>query len=239
MYERQRELSGSKIMRILRPGRNRGPIIERILSAAETLLCFLAAVFIYGLIAYSINVHAANTRFGDRTTLYIGDSLVQIWPLPDKAKNGGEGGDDTAKIIWRYRQDYVYPWQRAVILMGVNDFHAGQSNEYIEARFTELVWAMQMDHVDQIVICALLPSGPNMQNAAPVSRAKELNAWLKSFVASHRADGQNIFFADTFTPLYDETTGFAKEGLLIDGQHPKPETYQLLDRAVEKALDLK
>lgn len=176
--------------------------------------------------------------------VFFGDSITDGWDLaqsfPGKNYlNRGIGGQTTAQMLVRFRQDVLnLRPQAVVILAGTNDIAGNTgpvSNLEIEENimtFAELATL----HGIQVVISSVLPvhdANPDSQDLyaqRPRERLIALNHWLKSWSAT-----QGFVWLDYATPMTDAC------GKLItrysdDGLHPNAEGYRVMAPLAENAV---
>jgi lysophospholipase L1-like esterase len=184
---------------------------------------------------------------GESRVVFFGDSITDMWPLEasfpgKKYVNRGIGGQTTAQMLVRYRQD-VIDLQPAVvvILAGTNDIagNAGPvSLEDIERNFATMAELARL-HKIRVVFSSVLPvhnytpQTVNIFPSRPMDKIRELNRWLRDYCAAN-----GCVYLDYFTPMLDDA-GLLKKELAQDGLHPNQTGYAIMvplaAAAIEKA----
>jgi lysophospholipase L1-like esterase len=180
--------------------------------------------------------------------VFFGDSITDMWRLqecfPGKPYvNRGIGGQTTAQMLVRFRQDVIALQPKAVVILaGTNDI-AGNTGpvtlQDIEANFATMAELAKV-HGIRVVFSSILPVHNYTLHAAdmfvtrPMSQIQELNRWLKDTCAAN-----GYVYLDYYTPMLDEA-GFLKRELAEDGLHPNAEGFKLMvplaEAAIQKAL---
>lgn len=181
---------------------------------------------------------------GERRVVFFGDSITDAWPLaeyfPGKPYiNRGIGGQTTAQMLVRFRQDVIALQPKAVVILaGTNDI-AGNTGpmrvEDIEANYTSLAELARANKIG-VVFSSVLP----VHNYTPESqdffaqRSPEkivaLNRWLKAYCAAH-----GCVYLDYFSAMVDQS-GLLRKELADDGLHPNKAGYRLMAPLVETAI---
>lgn len=180
----------------------------------------------------------------DPQVVFFGDSITDGWDLaqsfPGKNYiNRGIGGQTTAQMLVRFRQDVLnLRPQVVVILAGTNDIAGNTgpvSNLDIEENIMTLTELATL-HGIRVVISSVLPvhdANPDSQDLyaqRPRERLIALNHWLKSWSAA-----QGFVWLDYATPMTDAS------GKLIarysdDGLPPNAEGYRVMAPLAESAV---
>jgi lysophospholipase L1-like esterase len=179
---------------------------------------------------------------GENRVVFYGNSITEGWAryfdkeFPGKPYIGrGISGQTTPQMLVRFRQDVValHP-SVVVILAGTNDIagNTGPSSiEMIEDNFASMTEIAQANHIRVVLSSALpvydYPWRPGLQ---PVPKIAALNAWLRSYAASHGAT-----YLDYFSSLADERQGM-KSTLASDGVHPTEAGYEVMAPLAERAI---
>jgi lysophospholipase L1-like esterase len=182
---------------------------------------------------------------GEGRVVFYGDSITDLWNLPvffpgKPYINRGIGSQVTAQLVLRFHSDVVALHPRAVVILaGVNDvqgFLQQMSLEQIEANFAAMEEMARANRI-HVIFCSVLPVNNYTDNAKTVledrhpEELRQLNAWLKSYAASHHAG-----YVDYYTPLADEH-GLLRRELTHDGIHPTAEGYAIMAPLAQKAID--
>jgi lysophospholipase L1-like esterase len=193
---------------------------------------------------------AANAKLkppapGENRVVFFGDSITDIWALasafPGKPYvNRGIGGQTTAQMLVRFRQDVIALAPKVVVILaGTNDI-AGNTGptslEEIEANLatmTELARA----HGIRVVLSSVTPVHnytPASEIAFPLrppEKIAALNAWLKRYAAE-----SGSVYLDYGSAMIDER-GMLKRELAEDGLHPTKAGYALMAPLAQQAID--
>jgi lysophospholipase L1-like esterase len=177
--------------------------------------------------------------------IFFGDSITEIWSLegsfPGKGYlNRGIGGQTTAQMLVRFRQDVIELKPEAVVILaGTNDIAENQGPttlDTIEGNLASMVELAEAHRI-RVVLCSVLPVGvyPWRKNIRPVEKIAALNAWLKGY-----AEGHGVFFVDYCSAMQNETHAMKKE-LSEDGVHPNAAGFAIMAplaaRVVSEALE--
>jgi lysophospholipase L1-like esterase len=181
---------------------------------------------------------------GEKRVVFFGDSITDAWPLPEcfpgkPYVNRGIGGQTTAQMLVRFRQDVVALQPKVVVILaGTNDI-AGNTGpariEDIEANLASLA-ELANAHGVGVVFSSVLP----VHNYTPDSqdffaqrspeKIVELNRWLKAYCAVH-----GCIYLDYFSALVDKN-GLLRKELANDGLHPNDAGYKVMAPLAEKAI---
>ena len=180
----------------------------------------------------------------EKRVVFFGDSITHLWSLPEYFPgkpyvNRGIGGQTTAQMLVRFRQDVIALQPKAVVILaGTNDI-AGNTGpariEDIEANFASFA-ELAKAHGIAVVFSSVLP----VHNYTPESqdffaqRSPEkivvLNLWLKAYCAVH-----GCVYLDYFNALVDKNGLLGKE-LADDGLHPNHAGYKIMAPMAERAI---
>ena len=181
---------------------------------------------------------------GEHRVVFFGDSITDIWKLEDSFPgkpylNRGIGGQTTAQMLVRFRQDVIDLQPRVVVILaGTNDIagNAGpMRNEDIEANFASFA-ELARGHGIRVVYSSILPVHNYTERAKdffaqrPQSRILALNNWLKDYCASN-----DIVYLDYFSALVDDK-GMMKKELADDGLHPNAAGYKIMAPLAQAAI---
>ena len=182
---------------------------------------------------------------GESRVVFFGDSITDIWPIPEYFPgkpyvNRGIGGQTTAQMLVRFRQDVVDLKPKAVVILaGTNDI-AGNTGpislEDIEANYTTLAELARLHHI-ALIYASVLPvheyteKAGDMFTQRPPEKILALNRWLKDYCAAH-----GCVYLDYFSALIDDK-GFLKKDLADDGLHPNAAGYKIMAPLAQAAID--
>jgi lysophospholipase L1-like esterase len=181
---------------------------------------------------------------GGNRVVFFGDSITDAWHLPEYFPqkpyvNRGIGGQTTAQMMVRFRQDVIELHPKVVVILaGTNDI-AGNTGpvriEDIEANYTSFAELARSNGIS-VVFSSVLP----VHNYTPESqelfaqrapeKIVELNRWLKSYCATH-----GCIYLDYFSAMVDKNGLLGKE-LANDGLHPNQAGYKVMAPLAEAAI---
>ncbi|MEP6763200.1 MAG: SGNH/GDSL hydrolase family protein [Gemmatimonadaceae bacterium] len=174
--------------------------------------------------------------------VFMGNSIFEAWaPLfaqqfPGKPYIGrGISGQTTPQMLIRFRQDVIALKPAVVVILaGTNDIagNTGPSTlEMIEDNLASMSELAQANGI-RVVICSVLPvfDYPWKPGLTPAPKIVALNAWIKHYAASHKAE-----YADFHSAMADDRQGLPKE-LANDGVHPTAAGYRIMVPIVERAI---
>lgn len=180
----------------------------------------------------------------DLRVVFFGDSITDGWDLaqsfPGKNYiNRGIGGQTTAQMLVRFRQDVLNLRPQVVVIhAGTNDVAGNTgpvSNLDIEENimtFTELAKL----HDIQVVIASILPvhdANPASQDLfaqRPRERIVALNRWLKGWCAA-----EGLVWLDYASAMTD-AAGKLIASYADDGLHPNADGYRVMIPLAENAI---
>lgn len=179
----------------------------------------------------------------DHRIVFMGDSITEGWGRMDPAFftgdtiNRGISSQTTAQMLVRFRQDVVDLHPHAVhILAGVNDLagNAGPSSvSRVESNIMSMVDMAKANHIEVVLASELpataIPMRPGMNVSTQIAA---LNVWLKDYAAKH-----GITFVDYYSKLVGEGGAFDPK-LSMDGIHPNPAGYKIMEPMAADALHL-
>lgn len=176
--------------------------------------------------------------------VFFGDSITDGWDLaqsfPGKNYlNRGIGGQTTAQMLVRFRQDVLNLRPQAVVLLaGTNDIAGNTgpvSNLDIEENIMTLTELATL-HGIQVVISSVLPvhdANPDSQDLyaqRPHERIVALNRWLKGWCAA-----EGLVWLDYASAMTD-ASGKLIATYADDGLHPNAEGYRIMAPLAESAI---
>jgi len=190
------------------------------------------------------NAGLAPPAQGEKRVVFFGDSITIGWPLAEYFPgrpyiNRGIGGQTTAQMLVRFRQDVLALQPKAVVILaGTNDI-AGNTGltrlEDIEANFTSLAELAKVSGV-AVVFSSVLPVNnytPRSQEyfaQRPPEKIVQLNVWLKAYCAA-----RGCLYLDYFSAMVDKS-GLLQKELAEDGLHPNKTGYKLMAPLAEAAI---
>jgi lysophospholipase L1-like esterase len=182
---------------------------------------------------------------GERRVVFFGDSITDMWRIensfPGKGYlNRGIGGQTTAQMLVRFREDVIALAPLAVVILaGTNDI-AGNSGpmtlEETEANFTSMAELARLHNI-RVIFSSVLPVHHYTARSdatfplRPPEKIAELNRWLKSYCA---ANGHTYL---DYVPATADDKGWLKRELAEDGLHPGPAGYALMAALAQAAID--
>ncbi len=185
--------------------------------------------------------------------VFMGDSITDAWQQPrfggffpgKPYVDRGISGQTTPQMLVRFRADVIALQPKAVVILaGTNDIAGNtgsMTDEDVEgnlASMSELAHA----HNIKVVFSSILPvsnyhTAPNgvpQTQARPMARIKAINAWMKSYAATH-----GDVYLDYF-PAMSDASGLLRAELSADDLHPTAAGYAIMaplaDAAIQKAL---
>jgi lysophospholipase L1-like esterase len=147
----------------------------------------------------------------------------------------GISGQTTPQMLIRFRPDVIDLKPSAVVLLaGINDIagNTGPSTlEMIESNIAGMAEMAKANGI-KVILCSVLPAYdfPWRPGMEPAEKVVELNAWIKSYAATH-----DCMYVDYFSSMADERKGLKAE-YTYDGVHPNKAGYQVMEPLVEEAI---
>lgn len=178
----------------------------------------------------------------EKRVVFFGNSITEGWigahPEFFAGKpyvNRGIGGQTTAQMLVRFRQDVVALRPAAVVILaGTNDIAGNTGPTTLEAIFDNIVSMAEMAKANNIrvVLSSVLPVSdyPWAPGLGPAEKIIRLNAMLKAY-----ADGNGCVYLDYHSAMKDEKNGLPPS-LAEDGVHPTLEGYMIMEPMVERAI---
>lgn len=190
------------------------------------------------------NARLAALHSDRERVVFFGDSITDGWNLeqyfPGKPYvNRGIGGQTTAQMLVRFRQDVIELHPRAVVILaGTNDI-AGNTgpmrDEEIEANLASMAELARSNNI-QVVFASVTPvhnytpSSQDFFYTRPQARIAVLNKRLKEYCAAN-----GITYLDYYGAMVD-ANGMLKRELAEDGLHPNAAGYRVMTKLVSDAL---
>ena len=176
--------------------------------------------------------------------VFMGNSITENWAYyhPDFfSKNNycgrGIGGQTSAQMLLRFTADVINLHPKAVVIMaGTND--VAHNTYWVDpSKVVDNVVAMCnlakangiVPIISSIPPCAGFVWNPDIKNAAQT--IVDINNSLKAY-----AEANGIVYVDYHAVLADEQNAFPKS-LSDDGCHPNPDTYFIMERLVQEAIE--
>jgi lysophospholipase L1-like esterase len=188
----------------------------------------------------SANDSAAATAERPRV-VFMGDSITENWGMGDpelfghQVLNRGISGQTTPQMLVRFRSDVIALKPRFVhILAGTNDL-AGNTGPNRPQDFKDNIMSMAelaRAHGIHVILASIPPVAsfnwrPQLH---PVSRAQELNRWLREYASRNGFD-----YIDYYSVLAGPHGEFKSE-LSNDGVHPNRDGYRLMRKLVARKI---
>jgi lysophospholipase L1-like esterase len=180
---------------------------------------------------------------GENRVVFYGNSITEGWAqyfateFPGKPYVGrGISGQTTPQMLVRFRQDVVALQPKVVVILaGTNDIagNTGPSTiEMIEDNMASMAEIAKANHI-RVVLSSVLPvyDYPWRRGLEPAGKIVALNAWLRSYAASHGAT-----YLDYHSAMADERQGM-KAALTYDGVHPNEAGYRVMASLAEPAIE--
>ena len=177
----------------------------------------------------------------ENRVVFYGNSITEGWAqhfaaeFPGKPYIGrGISGQTTPQMLVRFRQDVVALQPKVVVILaGTNDIagNTGPSTiEMIEDNMASMAEIAKANHI-RVVLSSVLPvyDYPWRRGLEPAGKIVALNAWLRSYAASHGAT-----YLDYHSAMADERQGL-KAALTYDGVHPNEAGYREMASLAEPA----
>jgi lysophospholipase L1-like esterase len=223
-------------------------------SAAEKAACLEFVAYDFGGLARFADANAALAPAapGESRVVFLGDSITDMWSLPDLSGgffpgrpyvDRGIGGQTTSQMLLRLRPDVIDLKPRvAVILAGTNDISGNSGPESIETIEGNLATMAELcrAHGIRVVLASLLPVCDCKKNAAgepivqtqsrPPAQIQALNRWIADYA---RANGD--VYLDYFS-AFAGPDGLLNPDLTTDGLHPNKVGYAVMAPLAEKAI---
>jgi lysophospholipase L1-like esterase len=188
---------------------------------------------------------------GEKRVVFMGDSITDLWVQPQLGGffptkpyiDRGISGQTTPQMLIRFRPDVIALQPKVVVILaGTNDL-AGNTGPMTVAQIEGNLTSMsELAHANKIrvVLASVLPVSNYGQdrNGNPVDmrikrrpeKILELNAWIKTYAASH-----GDVYLDYFAATADDQ-GLLKKDLSEDGLHPNAKGYAVMSPLAEQAI---
>ena len=168
--------------------------------------------------------------------VFFGDSITDVWierspaffngkPFVDR----GISGQTSPQMLIRFQQDVVALQPKAVVILaGINDI-LKNPDPALDTRIQDNIKSMVAISKSagiKPVLCTLLP----MVETKTKGRIQRFNAWLSAY-----AKANHIVLADYFAAMANRD-GTLPAGLSLDGLHPNPLGYLVMQPIALKAI---
>lgn len=218
-------------------------LVTLALIAPPAMTQQLSAAEFAGLARYRrANAELPAPASDEQRVVFFGNSITEGWArhfgtmFPGRPYVGrGIGGQTTAQMLLRFRQDVVSLRPAAVVILaGTNDI-AGNTGpatlEEIQSNLAAMTELAQANGI-RVLLCSVLPvfDYPWKPGLEPAPTIVALNAWLRQYAATRGAT-----YVDYHTPLADERQGMRREHA-ADGVHPTDAGYRLMAGIVEPLI---
>ena len=196
--------------------------------------------------AYLSKYHEANARLappatGEKRVVFFGDSITEGWAVDGKFfpgkpyVNRGIGGQTTAQLLVRFRQDVIGLRPTVVVILaGTNDLAENGGPTTLEAIEDNLQSMAELARLNgiRVVLASVLPARgyPWRPGLQPADKISALNRWIAAYSAQ-----QHVVYLDYYSAMVDEKGGLRAD-LTKDGVHPTPAGYDVMMPLAEKAI---
>lgn len=165
--------------------------------------------------------------------VFMGDSITDNWIGADPSLfthglvDRGIGGQTTAQMLLRFRQDVIALHPRAVhIMAGTNDVAGtvGATTVATVQGNIETMAELAQAHGIKVILASIPPAAafPWSPVKRPAPQILALNRWLRGYAGAHGYTYVD-YYAAMATP-----GGAMKPGLAGDGVHPTPAGYAVM-----------
>ena len=180
---------------------------------------------------------------GERRVVFMGDSITDSWGrhhgkfFPGEPYiNRGIGGQSTAQMLLRFRQDVIALQPKVVVILGgTNDFKAslGVPPEATRNNIMSMVDLARANNI-QVVLSSLTPVCDYFTpqtNRRPIEKLAELNDWMRNYAARNK-----VVYLDYWHAMLDDK-GVLRKEFTLEGLHPNDAGYAVMEPLAEKAID--
>ena len=173
--------------------------------------------------------------------VFLGDSITEFWGkaspfFPGKPYlNRGIGGQTTAQMLIRFRQDVIALRPAAVVIQGgladIAGFTGPSSLDEIENNLRSMAELASFHRIRPIIVGGPPAADyPGRTGPEPAAQIVALNERLARYCAA-----SHFTFLDFHSALVG-ADGQMKEGVSDDGVHPNAKGYAILKPLAEKAI---
>jgi lysophospholipase L1-like esterase len=177
---------------------------------------------------------------GQDRVVFFGASVAEFWGkrggqfFPGKPYiNRGIGGQTSAQMVVRFRQDVINLHPAAVVFLeSTNDISQEMEPELSENNWQSIAELAKANGI-RMILTTITPSShfPWNPGLQPAETIRTRNAWLKEYAASH-----SLTYVDFYPVLANAEEGMKAE-LTVDGVHPNKEGYAAMAPLVQAAID--
>jgi lysophospholipase L1-like esterase len=177
---------------------------------------------------------------GEQRVVIYGASVAEYWGtrgdafFPGKPYlNRGIGGQNSAQMVVRFRQDVINLHPAAVVFLeSTNDISQNMGPEMSEDNWRSIAELAKANGI-QMIFTSITPSSHFAWNPEmhPAETIRARNAWLKDYAASH-----SLTYVDFFPVLANAESGM-KADLTVDGVHPNKQGYAVMTPLVQAGID--
>jgi lysophospholipase L1-like esterase len=192
----------------------------------------------------------AELKIDPNRIVFFGDSITHDWNLQESFPganylNRGIGGQTSADMLVRFRQDVIDLQPRAVVILaGINDIGAIDQREEnaaehkladLESNDESMGELADLHHIRPIFI-SLLPVHEYMGGTwnpffrESPARIRAANQWLQGYCAQH-----HYHYIDAYSAMLDEHQMLRRD-LTKDGLHPNHAGYEVMAQVVAREL---
>jgi lysophospholipase L1-like esterase len=178
----------------------------------------------------------------ERRVVFLGDSITEGWRARRPEFFTGNGflgrgisGQTSPQMLVRFPFDVAALKPQAVhILAGTNDVaeNTGPYDPQATRGWIVAITELARAHGLAVILGAVPPAAdfPWRRGLAPAGKIAELNGWMRGYAREH-----GLGYAD-YTTVLDDGRGGMRPGLAIDGVHPTPEGYALMEPVALEAV---
>ncbi|MCB9426589.1 MAG: acylhydrolase [Flavobacteriales bacterium] len=175
--------------------------------------------------------------------VFMGDSITEQWGdlcpqffAKNSYVNRGIGGQTTAQMLVRFRQDVIdLKPNMVLILAGTNDIAGNTGPMTIEGIFENLKSMTELAEANDIkvALCSVLPvyNYPWAIVKNPVEKISQLNTLIKEYTQE-----KGLVYIDYYSALVDENSGM-KKPYTTDGVHATILGYEQMMPLAQKAIE--
>jgi lysophospholipase L1-like esterase len=187
----------------------------------------------------------------ERRVVFMGDSITDGWQNPKYGGffpgkpyiDRGISGQTTPQMLTRFRPDVIALQPKVVVILaGTNDIAGNTGPMTLQAIEDNLASMFELAHANgiRVVFASILPisdyektrEGQQIiqSRQRPPEKITALNAWMKTYAASHGG-----VYLDYFSAMANDQ-GFLKAELSEDGLHPNKQGYDIMAPLAEHAI---
>lgn len=175
--------------------------------------------------------------------VFMGNSITEFWKVRDSGFfvahpqyiDRGISGQTTPQMLLRFRQDVIDLQPKAVVILaGINDIAENTGPIALTTTMGNIASMAELAqaHAIKVILCAVLPANhfPWRPTIAPADKVIALNKMIEAYAHAH-----HFTYVDFYTPMVDADKGLDAK-YTLDGVHPTPAGYLIMDTLVEKAI---